>query len=67
MNDSLQTQAQDDATRDSRRDPAGDTLMLLAEMGKEFVSTGDLHQSLMFAVTHITDYVDAMGGALFML
>ncbi len=44
-----------------------DTLTLLAEMGKEFVTTGDMHQSLKFAVTHITDYVDAMGGALFML
>ncbi len=49
------------------RDTADSTLTLLAEMGKEFVTTGDLHQSLMFAVTHITDYVDAVGGALFML
>ncbi len=44
-----------------------DTLALLAEMGKQFVSTGDLDISLNLAVEHITDYVEAAGGALFML
>jgi len=39
----------------------------LAEMGKLFVSTGDLDASLQLAVAHITDYVGAAGGALFML
>ncbi len=67
MNDSAQTDQKQGTLNDTVRDTANDTLTLLAEMGKEFVSTGDLHQSLMFAVTHITDYVDAMGGALFML
>ena len=67
MNDSSQTNPHPGTLEDTARDTANDTLTLLAEMGKEFVSTGDLNQSLMFAVTHITDYVDAMGGALFML
>jgi len=45
----------------------GDTLHLLAEMGREFVSTGDLDAALDHAVAHITDYIGAEGGALFML
>lgn len=67
MDDSPQTQTQIGDAPGGARDAASNTLTLLADMGREFVSTGDLHQSLMFAVTHITDYVDAMGGALFML
>ncbi len=43
------------------------TLQLLAEMGREFVSTGDIEAALDHAVEHITDYIDAEGGALFML
>lgn len=44
-----------------------ETLTLLAEMGQQFVSTGDLDAALLFAVEHITNYIDAEGGALFML
>jgi len=42
-------------------------LELLSEMGQDFVSTRDLQASLVRAVQHITDYVGAEGGALFML
>jgi phosphoserine phosphatase RsbU/P len=52
---------------DASRKATSDTLGLLAEMGKLFVSTGDLDASLQLAVAHITDYVEAAGGALFML
>jgi len=44
-----------------------DHLELLSIMGQDFASTRDLHASLMRAVQHITDYMDAEGGALFML
>ncbi|MEQ8665755.1 MAG: SpoIIE family protein phosphatase [Rhodospirillales bacterium] len=44
-----------------------ETLQLLADMGREFVSTGDLNAALYHAVEHITRYIDAEGGALFML
>lgn len=44
-----------------------ETLQLLADMGREFVSTGDLDAALHHAVEHITGYIDAEGGALFML
>jgi len=63
MDNSAIKQAEKEATRAA----TGDTLTLLAEMGKQFVSTGDLDKSLLLAVEHITDYVDAQGGALFML
>ncbi len=45
----------------------GETLSLLADMGREFASTRDLDVALQHAVAHITDYLDAEGGALFML
>lgn len=63
MDDAALKQAEKEATRAA----TGDTLTLLAEMGRQFVSTGDLDKSLLLAVEHITEYVDAMGGALFML
>lgn len=63
MDDAAIRQAEKEATRAA----TGDTLTLLAEMGRQFVSTGDLDKSLELAVAHITDYVDAEGGALFML
>ena len=44
-----------------------DHLELLSEMGRDFASTQDLNASLMRAVAHITEYVGAEGGALFML
>ena len=44
-----------------------DHLELLSEMGRDFASTQDLNASLMRAVSHITEYVGAEGGALFML
>jgi len=44
-----------------------DHLELLSEMGQDFVSTRDLAASLRRAVQHISDYVGAEGGALFML
>ena len=36
-------------------------------MGRDFASTLDIEASLSRAIEHITDYVDAEGGALFML
>jgi len=44
-----------------------DHLELLSEMGQDFVSSRDIEASLMRAVKHITEYVNAEGGALFML
>lgn len=44
-----------------------DQLELLSEMGRDFASTRDLKTSLEKAVAHITEYVQADGGALFML
>ena len=44
-----------------------DHLELLSEMGQDFVSSRDIDASLMRAVEHITKYVGAEGGALFML
>ncbi len=66
----------DDATTDDLNiqdapTPSGgavfDQLELLSEMSQDFVSTGDLEASLTRAVAHITEYVGAEGGALFML
>jgi sigma-B regulation protein RsbU (phosphoserine phosphatase) len=44
-----------------------DHLELLSVMGRDFASTLDIEASLKRAIEHITDYVDAEGGALFML
>ncbi len=44
-----------------------DHLELLSEMGQDFASTRDINASLMRAVDHITRYIGAEGGALFML
>jgi sigma-B regulation protein RsbU (phosphoserine phosphatase) len=44
-----------------------DQLELLSVMGRDFASTLDIEASLMRAIEHITKYVDAEGGALFML
>ncbi|HEX9701467.1 MAG TPA: SpoIIE family protein phosphatase [Rhodospirillales bacterium] len=44
-----------------------DHLELLASMGREFASSLDIGASLKRAIEHITDYVDAEGGALFLL
>jgi len=44
-----------------------DHLELLSEMSADFASTLDINASLMRAVAHITSYVGAEGGALFML
>jgi sigma-B regulation protein RsbU (phosphoserine phosphatase) len=44
-----------------------DHLELLSEMGQDFASTRDINASLMRAVDHITKYIGAEGGALFML
>ena len=44
-----------------------DHLELLAAMGKDFSSSGDIEASLKCAVEHITEYLDAEGGALFLL
>jgi phosphoserine phosphatase RsbU/P len=48
-------------------EPVYDHLELLSQMGKDFASTQDINASLMRAVGHITEYVGAEGGALFML
>jgi len=42
-------------------------LELLSEMGRDFASSLDIQGSLERAVSHITDYVKAEGGALFLL
>lgn len=47
--------------------PVFDQLELLSEMGRDFASSRDLQASLEKAVAHITDYVKAAGGALFLL
>ena len=44
-----------------------DHLELLAAMGKDFASSGDIEASLKCAVEHITEYLYAEGGALFLL
>ncbi len=56
----------------STSDPGGngqvyDHLELLSVMGQDFASTLDIEASLMRAIEHITEYIDADGGALFML
>jgi len=42
-------------------------LELLSEMGRDFASSMDIQGALERAVSHITDYVKAEGGALFLL
>ncbi len=44
-----------------------DHLELLSEMSRDFASSQDIAVSLKNAVTHITEYVQADGGALFLL
>jgi len=44
-----------------------DQLELLSEMSRDFATSRDMQASLEKAVAHITDYVKADGGALFML
>jgi len=68
-----ETSHQEPAYRTNERDPALDNgevydqLELLSEMGRDFASSMDLQASLERAVAHITDYVEAEGGALFLL
>ena len=57
--------AEETATQDARRFQAN--LELLAEMSRDFAQTRDLDAALLNAVGHITDFVDAEGGALFLL
>jgi len=47
--------------------PIYDQLELLSEMGRDFASSRDIQGALERAVQHITDYVEAEGGALFLL
>ncbi len=44
-----------------------DHLELLAEMGRDFAASLDIEATLEGAVARITDYLDAAGGALFLL
>jgi len=44
-----------------------DQLELLAEMSRDFTTTLNIQDSLERAIAHITDYVKAEGGALFLL
>ena len=44
-----------------------DHLELLSAMGQDFASSLDIEASLKRAIEHISDYVDAEGGALFLL
>ncbi len=44
-----------------------DHLELLSAMGRDFASSLDIEASLRRAIEHISDYVDAEGGALFLL
>jgi sigma-B regulation protein RsbU (phosphoserine phosphatase) len=44
-----------------------DHLELLSEMGRDFASSQDISLSLKKAITHITEYAQASGGALFLL
>jgi len=44
-----------------------DNLELLAEMSQDFAASLDMTASLKKAISHITDYMDAEGGALFLL
>lgn len=46
---------------------AFDQLELLSEMSRDFATSRDMQASLEKAVAHITEYVKAAGGALFML
>tara|TARA_R100001129_G_scaffold173412_6_gene144887 strand:+ start:2089 stop:3861 length:1773 start_codon:yes stop_codon:yes gene_type:complete len=55
----------DAAAEDARRFQAN--LELLAEMSQDFAASRDLDAALLKAVGHITDSVNAEGGALFLL
>jgi len=52
---------------DVASNPTYDQLELLSEMGRDFASSLDIQAALERAVSHITDYVEAEGGALFLL
>lgn len=45
----------------------GSSLELLADMGRDFAGSGDIDGTLGRALQRITDYLDAEGGALFLL
>lgn len=44
-----------------------DSLQLLADLGRDFAASLDIHHTLSKAVEKITDYLNAEGGALFLL
>lgn len=48
-------------------DRFGDHLELLSEMSRDFAETGDIEQALLNGLKRIVDYMDAEGGALFLL
>lgn len=58
---------QNAAATPARTTIAFDQLELLSEMSRDFASSRDMQASLEKAVRHITDYIKADGGALFML
>jgi len=45
----------------------GDHLELLSEMSRDFAECGDIEQALRMGLERIADYMDAEGGALFLL
>jgi sigma-B regulation protein RsbU (phosphoserine phosphatase) len=45
----------------------GNSLELLADMGRDFAGSGDIDATLVRALERITDYLNAEGGALFLL
>ncbi|NQW00605.1 MAG: SpoIIE family protein phosphatase [Rhodospirillales bacterium] len=55
------------ALESTQKSIAFDQLELLAEMSRDFASSRDMQASLEKAVAHITEYIQADGGALFML
>ena len=61
------TPADTQANRPPDDDPFSDQLELLAVMGRDFASTLDINKTLYNALEHITIYMDAAGGALFLL
>ena len=65
MTTAVAPSVQETAAEDARRFQAN--LELLAEMSRDFAASRDLDAALLKAVGHITDSVDAEGGALFML
>lgn len=47
--------------------PGFDPLELLSQMSRDFTTSRDIEASLELAMLHITEYMDAEGGALFLL